>query len=318
MAPKVRVGIVSWNTAELLGRCLAALPSAMEGLDASVVVVDNASRDASVEVACMAGVAVKVNDENLGYARAMNQALAGAGADVLIALNPDTEPPPGSLSALTSRLLAAPDIGLVSPRLVNSDGSLQHSAYTFPSPLQAAAVSFLPTRLRIGRVGRRLWLEGAAPHDRPCDVEWVIGAVHVLRSEAVRDPDHPYSERWFMYVEDLDLCWRLASDGWRRRLEADVVIQHVGGASASQAGTDTPRRRWTPLSYDWYAETHGTAAMRRWALVNTIGTSWAATSCALRSIGRGAEKRAMAKEWASQVPIHAGAVLHRPQLPEVM
>lgn len=312
------MGIVSWNTAELLGRCLGALPAALEGLDASVVVVDNASEDASVEVACQAGVEVKVNDHNLGYARAMNQALAGADAEVLIALNPDTEAPAGSLTALTIRLLSAPDIGLVSPRLVNSDGSLQHSAYTFPSPLQAAAVSFLPARFRMGRVGRRLWLEGAAPHDRPCDVEWMIGAVHVLRSEAVRDRNHPYSERWFMYVEDLDLCWRLASDGWRRRLEADIAIHHVGGASASQASPETPRRRWTPLSYDWYAETHGTAAMRRWALVNTIGTGWVATSCALRSIGRGPEKRAVAKEWARQIPMHAGAVLHRPPLPDVM
>lgn len=318
MAPRVRLGIVSWNTAALLRDCLAALPAALDGLEASVVVVDNASADASAEVARAAGVEVKANDRNMGYARAMNQALGGSGADVLIALNPDTEPPPGSLTALTERLLAAPDIGLVAPRLVNFDGSLQHSAYTFPSPLQAAAVSFLPERARRGRIGRRLWLEGAAPHDRPCDVEWAIGAVHVLRADAVGNADRPYSERWFMYVEDLDLCWRLARDGWRRRLEADISVPHVGGAAAAQAGRNTPRQRWTPLSYDWYAETHGTVAMRWWAAINTVGTAWVAGRAALSSFGQGREKRAEARDWARQIPIHARAVIHRPPLPGVM
>lgn len=317
MGTKVRVGIVSWNTADLLRVCLAALPSALEGLDASVVVVDNASRDSSAEVARAAGVEVRDNDRNVGYARAMNRALDAPDAEVLIALNPDTEPPPGSLSSLVDRLLAAPDIGLVAPRLVNLDGSLQHSAYTFPSPMQAAAVSFLPARARHGRIGRRLWLEGAAPHDRPSEVEWTIGAVHVIRAEAVGRPG-PYSERWFMYVEDMDLCWRLAKDGWRRRLEADICVPHVGGASAVQAGPDSARERWTPLSYDWYAETHGEAAMRRWAAVNTLGTSWLAASAAIRGVCGSHRSRSEAVEMARLVRVHARSVLRRPRLPEVM
>jgi N-acetylglucosaminyl-diphospho-decaprenol L-rhamnosyltransferase len=318
VSPTVRVGIVSWNTAALLRRCLAALPAALKGLDASVAVVDNASTDGSAKIAEEAGVEVIRNSTNRGYARAMNQALRRSPAEVLIALNPDTEPPPGSLATLAARLLAAPDVGLVAPRLVNPDGSLQHSVYTFPSPLQAAAVSFLPARYRTGRMGRRLWLEGAAPHEGPCDVEWVIGAVHVLRAEALPDPEHPYSERWFMYVEDLDLCWRLARSGWRRRLEADISVPHVGGASASQAGSDLPRQRWTPLSYDWYAETHGTAAMRRWATVNTVGTAWVAGAAALASLRAGPERRAEALQWARLVPLHARFVFGRPPRPDVM
>lgn len=317
MGAKVRVGIVSWNTADLLRACLTALPAALEGLDVSVVVVDNASGDHSAEVARAAAVEVKSNDRNVGYARAMNQALESTDAEVLIALNPDTEPPPGSLSSLVGRLLAAPDIGLVAPRLVNLDGSLQHSAYTFPSPTQAAAVSFLPTRAKRGAIGRRLWLEGAAPHDHSCDIEWAIGAVHVIRAEAAQRPG-PYSERWFMYVEDMDLCWRLAQAGWRRRLEADISVPHVGGASAVKAGPDAARERWTPLSYDWYADTHGEAAMRRWAAVNTLGTAWLAASTALRSIRGHAASRSEAMELARFARVHAGCVLRRPPLPRVM
>jgi GT2 family glycosyltransferase len=311
----VRVGIVSWNTADLLDRCLTALPAALEGVEASVCVVDNASGDASVDVAAShANVQVISNADNRGYARAMNQALGNAAADVLIALNPDTEPPPGSLAALTFRLLDRPDVGLVAPRLVHPDGALQHSAYLFPSPLVAGVVCFVPPRWQGGRVGRRFWLEGGAPHDRPTDVDWAIGAVHVIRAEAV-DRARPYSERWFMYVEDLDLCWRLAESGWRRRLEADITVPHVGNASGAQAWGGQQMRRWLPASYDWYAEAHGDWAMRRWAAVNTVGLAvHVATSGAAGVAGR-RTARARARELARQLRLHAAAVVRRPAVP---
>src|SRR3954447_47854 len=97
----VRVGIVSWNTGECLGQCLDALPAALEGVDAEIVVVDNASSDDSADVAAARPwVRVVRNDVNLGYAKAMNQALGGTEAEFLLAVNPDTVCPPGSLSAL--------------------------------------------------------------------------------------------------------------------------------------------------------------------------------------------------------------------------
>jgi GT2 family glycosyltransferase len=71
-----------------------------------------------------------------------------------------------------------------------------------------------------------------------------------------------------MYVEDLDLCWRLAQAGWRRRLEADITVMHVGNASGIQAWGEARATRWMAESYAWYAETLGTAAARRWATVN--------------------------------------------------
>src|SRR5579875_2255421 len=120
----VRVGIVSWNTSELLDHCLRALADALDGLHADVVVVDNASADDSVAVARRhPGVTVVANEANVGYARGMNQALLHGGsaastpADVLIALNPDTVPAPGSLRLLVERLEADPGLGLVVPPL---------------------------------------------------------------------------------------------------------------------------------------------------------------------------------------------------------
>jgi len=141
----------------------------------------------------------------------------------------------------------------------------------------------------------------------------------VLRAEAV-DRIRPYSERWFMYIEDLDLCWRLTSSGWRCRLEADIAIPHVGKASSGQAWGDNPMTRWLPASYDWYAETHGEWAMRGWALVNAAGiASHLAMSAATGLTGvrsRRRQARARTRQLASQLPIHARAVIRRPSVPD--
>lgn len=307
----VRVGIVSWNTAALLDRCLAALPAALQGLDAEIVVVDNASSDDSASVAARHGVDVRRNTENVGYARGMNAALAGADAPFLIALNPDTAPPPGSLASLVEDLRQRPDAGVVVPRLAGVDGTLQHSVYRFPSLRVAAAVAMLPTRWHRGPVGRRFWLEGGAPHDGSGEVDWAIGAVHCMRAVAVGTP--PYRERWFMYVEDLDLCWRLRSGGWSVWFDAGVVVPHVGNASGVQAWGDDRTLRWLDATYDWYSLVHGRLAVRLWAAVNAIGmaakAAWAAFGLALHLPGR-AKRRTWfgeARRWAM---LHVPRIVH--------
>lgn len=272
MSPAVRVGIVSWNTATLLDACLRALPDALGDLDAEVVVVDNASSDGSADVASRhAGVKVIRSGVNDGYAVAMNRALAGH-ADVLVALNPDTVPAPRSIAVLVDALLSAPDVGVVVPRLTNPDGSAQHSVYRFPSLAVAAAVGLLPSRLHGGAVGRRFCLEGHTPHDVARDVDWAIGAVHVIRRSALGG-EPAYRDRWFMYVEDLDLCWRLGRRGWRIRLEPSAEVVHVGNAAGAQAWGDDRTARWLDATYDWYALERGAARARVWGAVNLVGVA---------------------------------------------
>ena len=101
-------------------------------------------------------------------------------------------------------------------------------------------------------------------------MDWAIGAVHVIRSAAL-DGHPPYNERWFMYVEDLDLCWRLAEAGWRRIFEPEVGVVHVGNAAGSQAWGASRTGRWLDATYDWYRLRYGEFATRRWAFVNTTG-----------------------------------------------
>lgn len=265
----VRVGIVSWNVAEHLARCLAALPAALDGLAADVVVVDNASSDASVDVAERAGAGVVRAEGNLGYARAMNVALADASAPFLIALNPDTVPAPGSLRRLVEELEREPRAAVVGPLLRRPSGAVEHSAHRFPSVLQLAVANLVPATLQPRWLRDRLWLHDAVRPGRTADVDWVVGAVHVLRRSAL-PPGGVYRERWFMYAEDVDLCWRLARDGWRTRFVGEVEVVHVGGASARQVATD-PGPRWTTATYDWYALAFGGRRTRVFAALNLAG-----------------------------------------------
>lgn len=314
--PDVRVGIVSWNTADLLDACLAALPAALGDLRAEIVVVDNASADGSAAVAERhAGVTVVRNADNTGYARGMNAALAGSSARALIALNPDTVPPPSSLARLVARLDADAKVGLVVPRLLNSDGSLQHTVYRFPSVAVGAAVALLPSRWHGGAVGRRFWLEGHAPHDTSGDIDWAIGAVHCIRASAVGHPI--YSERAFMYAEDLELCWRLQRDGWRIAFMADVEIPHVANAAGAQAWGSERTARWLDETYDWYADARGEPAARAWAAVNVVGVG--AKLAVNRVVGRLSKKRAPAawsrvQQFRELLPLHTQKLVRGPRV----
>lgn len=266
-----RIGIVSWQTGELLDRCLAALPAALDKLDVEVVVVDNASTDGSVEIARAHGARVIVNAENIGYARAMNQALAGAEAPFLVALNPDTVAAPGSLAVLIEVLSADPSLALVAPRLLNPDGTLQPSVHRFPSIRLALVMGLAPMAIRRGTLGEWFWLEGYAKHDRSASIDWAIGAVHAIRRTALTDPDHAYSERRFMYAEDMDLCWRLWHEGWRVAFEPSAEVVHVGNAAGSQAFGPKVDDVRVAADHDWYVERNGAPEARMWSIANMLG-----------------------------------------------
>ena len=302
---EVRVGIVSFNTAALLDRCLAALPAALDGLVAEVVVIDNDSHDESIAVAERhEGVDVCRNPVNAGYARAMNDALTGSDAPVLIALNPDTEPLPGSLRALVDRLHAHPRTGLVVPRLLNADGTLQPSVHRFPSVSLAAVANLVPARGLRGALGRRYWIEGAVDH-RSCEpIDWAYGAVHVLRRDAAGV--RPYDERSFMYAEDLDLCWRLQREGWTVELAGDIAVPHIGNAAGSKHwGAERETRVWT-ATYDWCARALGPSRTRVYAALNAGGALTRGLAQQVRGrVRRDPAARARGRQLRAMARIHA-------------
>jgi N-acetylglucosaminyl-diphospho-decaprenol L-rhamnosyltransferase len=271
--PDLRLGIVTYDTPDDLASCLEALPAATAGLDVEVVVVDNGSvGDGDLQVARQFPVRVLQAARNVGYPRAMNRALADTAAPVLMAVNPDTLAEPGSLTHLVEALQRAPDVGLMGPLLRGQDGHVQHSGYAFPSPAVALATGLVPPRLRPRRLLERYDLEGWAPRDRPHEVDWLVGAVHCIRAAAVRR-DRVYSERAFMYVEDLELGWHVRRSGFRVVLDPAVQVLHIGNVTGERSFGAQRELRWIDATYDWYVEARGAAAARRWAVANVLGLS---------------------------------------------
>ncbi|HYC30790.1 MAG TPA: glycosyltransferase family 2 protein [Gemmatimonadales bacterium] len=226
------VAVISWNTRELLRRCLGTV---MLNAPAQVVVVDNGSSDGSIPMVReeFPGVRLEVLDENPGYGAASNVAFTRCSAEYVLLLNSDTELRPGALEALVAHLDRCPRAGIVGPRLLNPDGSLQKSTFPFPSPL-VPFVKRRPLADLVGLVpGLRDAFVGAWAHDHTRRVPWVLGAALAIRRAAFEQVGG-FDESYVMYYEEVDLCYRLRRAGWETHFTPATEVVHVGGASTSQ------------------------------------------------------------------------------------
>lgn len=257
------VAIVSYETASLLEQCLHSLYSGgLDGIQAQVWVFDNASQDGSAEMVQRLFPAARVvaSQSNVGYAAANNRLLREAGfgqADSVpriarhaLLLNPDTLVPRGAIAQLVAYLEAEPDIGVVGPKLVRPDGSLDLACRrSFPTPevslYRLSGLSRLfPRSRRFGRYN----LTYLDP-DTPADVDAVVGACMLVRGEAI-DQVGLLDERFWMYGEDLDWALRIRQAGWRVVYRPQVTIQHVKRAAA--AGNARARHEFTRSMWLFY------------------------------------------------------------------
>lgn len=232
-AGSVAAIVVNFNAAEELGRCLPSL--AANGVS-PVIVVDNASADGSEQVVrAAAGVRWLPTGANLGYGRAANRGAAtpeAGAADFLLVCNPDLELGPGAVEALVASLLADPALGVVGPGLWNDDGSLYPSARTFPDIVDAVGHGLLGLVAPGNRFTRRYRLLDW-DHRRAARVDWVSGACFLAR-RAAWDAVGGFDPAYFMYMEDVDLCWRLKQAGWAVGYEPAARVRHTQGASTNQ------------------------------------------------------------------------------------
>ena len=240
-AQHIGVAIVSYNTVDLLRACLQSLADCTVGV--GVVVVDNGSTDESV--AMMARefplVTVLVPGENLGFARGTNLAMRRLLADApalqyVLMLNPDTVVHAGALEELLAFAVAHPRVGVVSPRLVNPDGSLQRGVFRFPTPLMTLFDLFPPGEVLPGRFFDTWW-HGRYPQEAagaaPFAVDHPLGAAMLTRVTLLQTVGM-LDEDYFMYVEEVDWCMRVRRAGWAIWQQPAAVIPHVGGASSRQ------------------------------------------------------------------------------------
>ena len=231
----VDVGVVTWNTAELTAGALRRLLDSDQGCRLRLLVHDNASSDGTPEVLGrrVPEAEVEVAGENLGFAKAVNRMLERSTAPWFLLLNSDAWPEPGAVGTMVAAAHRRPRAAAVAPLLLRPDGSVEHSTHPFPSPAVALADLLHGRRWMPPRWLERHCLEGAWHHDRPRAVDWAVGAALLLRRQAVEEVGG-FDERFFMYVEDLEWCWRAADEGWETWFEPAAVVRHVGNVSGAR------------------------------------------------------------------------------------
>ncbi|HEX8231661.1 MAG TPA: glycosyltransferase family 2 protein [Chloroflexia bacterium] len=256
--PDISIVIVSWNTRDLLLQCLRSIqdPAVAEDLHLEVFVVDNSSTDGSADAArTIQGVQVLLLSRNLGYGRANNIGLCKATGRYRLILNPDTILLPGSLSCLQDFADSTPRAGIVAPRLLNEDGSVQEAAFRFPTLAMAAIDLFplpdwLPGRIRQrishSRLNGRYAIEQEA--NKPFKIEHPLGACMLIRREAYLECGG-FDPEIFMYSEEIDLALRYSNAGWQGWQVPEARVVHLGGRSTSQAPVRMQRELWRSRLY---------------------------------------------------------------------
>ena len=229
------ITICSWNTVDDLRLCLQSLRDAKDEGCFEVVVVDNASEDGSADMVEKEFPEFRLlrQYKNLGFTGGHNLAIRERkGRDVAL-LNSDTIVHKGAIKTLMAYMGSHPEVGIVGPKLLNPDGSLQYSCRRFPNPVAAAFRNTLLGRIFPNNRFTRDYLMSNWEHTEPREVDWVSGAAFFIRGDVVQkigalDP------KFFMYCEDVDLCKRTWAAGWKVVYMPDAVITHAIGKSSDQ------------------------------------------------------------------------------------
>lgn len=274
--PEAAVVVVNYRTAGLVERCLATVREDSGELQLETVIVDNASRDGSVERlrAALPEVSVIEMAENRGFAAGVNAGFRHSTAEIVIVLNPDTEVRAGAVQALLARLREHPRAGLVAPLLEDAQGTLAPNAYRrFPGPFTLAVelcvpLSYAlahapalhpyvmsPTAMRAGR--------------RPAHV---CGAALAVRRSAYLDAG-PLDEDFFMYLEETEWQRRIAGCGWDIELAPAARVCHLVRGGGEEALAPSPYFVASALRY---LRLRGVPApVARAVLSTSLAMSWA-------------------------------------------
>ena len=249
------IALVSYNTRNLLKNCLDSVYGKTAGLEFEVIVVDNASADGTLEMLEREFPQVRIigNRQNLGFARANNQAIEQSKGRYLLLLNPDTLFKSGSLHKVITFMDDHSEVGALGCKILHPDGTIQPSNDNFPGlftelfrVVQLRRLVRNPKmRARIGRewgkiLGRTLggYLRLYWDTERIREVDWVTGAFFLVRKETMQDIGL-LDEDFFMYYEDADWCYRMWQKDWRIFYFPFFEIVHYVGESDGEFSAQT-------------------------------------------------------------------------------
>jgi N-acetylglucosaminyl-diphospho-decaprenol L-rhamnosyltransferase len=250
--------IVSTNEGRWLERCLETVFERAGAIDLDVVVVDNDSTDGTRELVTGRFPKARVVwSRNLGFSHANNRGVMTTNARYVLFLNPDTEVLEGTLQELVEALDARPTVGLAGVRQVTADGELFPTIRRFPNALRAYAEAMGSERFpfRAQWLGERELDLGAYTHEVACD--WTSGSFMIARREAL-ESGGLLDERFFIYSEETDLCYRIKLAGWEiRHLPLMTIVHH-----ADKAGVNPKMEAQNAFTRLQYARKHFSPAHR--------------------------------------------------------
>jgi len=208
--------IVNWNTREFLAQCLESLKTHTKKISYEIIVVDNFSSDGSPEMVEkeFPEVSLIKNKENLGFGRANNQGFVKARGKYILFLNSDVSVNENCLDQMYDFMETRPNVGASACRLTFPDGTLQHSCRRFPT-LKVYSLMLLGLRFFIPNMKPfREYLMLDWNHADEREVDQIMGSFMYIRKD-VLDEVGSFDERYWMYFEEVDLCWRMKRAGWK-------------------------------------------------------------------------------------------------------
>jgi len=219
--------IVSWNSRDVLKDCLSSIYKSRFNSEYEIIVVDNGSSDNSAEMVEKQFPHVKLikNKENVGYARANNQAIKESKGRYVLLLNPDTIILDNAIEKMVGFMSKNRAVGILGPKIFSSDGSLQISCYRFYS-----LSNLFLTNILFAKLGK-CWFYRNFDYNQTKEVDMVTGACILTREEMIKDIGL-LDEMFFMYSEDSDWCFRAKKKKWKVVYYPEAEIIHIGGASS--------------------------------------------------------------------------------------
>lgn len=224
---KTAVVILNYNTREYLKRFLPALVASCQGLDAQVIVADNASSDGSAQMlaAEFPDIPLICLDTNYGFTGGYNRALSGIEADYYVLINSDIEVPKGWLKPLADWMDSHPECGACGPKLLSY---AERDTFEYAGAAGGYVDRFGYPFCR-GRILQKVEKD-KGQYDTPANVLWCSGACLMVRS-SVWKALGGLDERFFAHMEEIDLCWRMQIRGWKVTVVPQSYVYHIGGGT---------------------------------------------------------------------------------------
>ena len=222
---KLSIIIISYNSEKYIGTCLESLKNCGV-VNYEIIVVDNNSEDKTAQIVqnykmTIDHIIFVQNKNNFGFAKACNQGVKMAKGKYILFLNPDTIVQPGALKILVNNIEKNPDIGVIGPMLLNPDRSLQYSIGKYPT-----IVNIIADRIPIiNKIFYTEQIRHKAFYSYTREPDWICGAALMVR-KSIFSAIGGFSQKYFMYGEDIDLCFNVKRSGYQIMYIPNAQIVH--------------------------------------------------------------------------------------------